>query len=386
MGLSNTELLGRARELAPTFAERAPLEEQNRAPLDETIRDLIDSEILATLTPATRGGHELSIADMADIARVLGAASPSTGWISAFYMGAAWRANLFGEQVQKEIFADKPYVLGAGQAAPLREARRVPGGYSISGQTPWSSGSVHAEWIMFMGVVVDEGVPAPTLFMVPRDETEIVDTWFIAGMRGTGSNDIRVEEVFVPEYRTASFLDALTGTCPGQLLHPNPMYSLPFVPFTMCEVVPVVVGALRGATDALGVRTRERSGTLSMEKTSAKQGAQMRLGRAMGNADAAETLLEAYLTRHLARRPSHLDPSDRAEMKLKAAVITDLCRSAMNDIVRGIGGDGFRDHNPLQRYFRDINVIAVHAFLDIDTASETIGRMALDLPNEDRLI
>jgi len=67
----------------------------------------------------------------------------------------------------------------------------------------------------------------------------------------------------------------------------------------------------------------------------------------MGRAIAAETLLDAYVARHLARRPGHRDVSDRAEMKLKGAFITDLCRNAMNDIVRGIGGDGFRDHSPL---------------------------------------
>ena len=73
-------------------------------------------------------------------------------------------------------------------------------------------------------------------------------------------------------------------------------------------------------------------------------------------------------------------------MKLKAAFITDLCRDGINDIVRGIGGDGFRDASPLQRYFRDVNMLAVHAFLDIDTAAESYGRMTLGLPPDDMLI
>lgn len=380
------ELIGRARELAPIFAERAQRTEDKRAPLDETVRDLIDSGVLATLTPKVYGGHELSINDMTDIVRIFSAACPSTGWVAAFYMGAAWRANLFSEKVQREIFAEKPYDLGAGQAAPLREARRATGGFVISGQTPWSSGSMHAEWIMFMGEVIDHGAPTPTLFMVPRDETEIVDTWYITGMRGTGSNDIRVEEVFVPEYRSASFADALTGTAEGQLLHPNPMYHLPFVPFTMCEVVPVVVGALRGAAESFGLRTAQRQGTLSLEKAAGKQAAQIRLGRAIASADAAETLLQAYIDRLLARRPGYTEPADRAEMKLKGAYISNLCRDAMNEIARGIGGDGFRDQSPLQRFFRDINVMSVHAFLDLDNAAENIGRNTLGLPSVDRVI
>ncbi|MEV1292681.1 acyl-CoA dehydrogenase family protein [Pseudonocardia sp. NPDC049635] len=380
------ELRERARELAPVFAGRAARTEANRAPLDESVRDLVDSGLLSAVVPKVYGGYELGLHDMTDIIRTLSAGCPSTGWVAAFYIGAAWRANLFGEKVQREIFADKPYVLGAGQAAPIREARRVPGGYVISGQTAWSSGSVHAEWIMFMGVVVDDGVPAPTLFMVPREQTEVVDTWHISGMAGTGSNDVRVEEVFVPEYRAASFVDALNGTAEGQLLHPNPMYQLPFVPFTMCEVVPVVVGALRGATAAFTTRTAERQGTISQEKAVGKQAAQIRLGRALASADAAEALLRHYVDRILDRRPTRADPGDRAEMKLRGAFISNLCRDAVNDVVRGIGGDGFRTHSPLQRFFRDINVVSVHAFLDIDTAAETIGRQALGLPLEDRLI
>ncbi|WP_345426994.1 acyl-CoA dehydrogenase family protein [Pseudonocardia xishanensis] len=132
LGPTAAELVGRARELAPVLAARAQATEDARAPLSETVQDLIDSGLLATLTPKVYDGQELSINDMIDIVRILSAARPSTGWVSTFYMGAAWRANLFGERVQREIFADKPYVLGAGQAAPLREARRVPGGYLIS--------------------------------------------------------------------------------------------------------------------------------------------------------------------------------------------------------------------------------------------------------------
>jgi 3-hydroxy-9,10-secoandrosta-1,3,5(10)-triene-9,17-dione monooxygenase len=73
-------------------------------------------------------------------------------------------------------------------------------------------------------------------------------------------------------------------------------------------------------------------------------------------------------------------------MKLRAAHITDLCRDAINDVARGIGGDGFRDDSPLQRHWRDLNTVAAHAYLDIDTATETAGRLALDLPIEDRLV
>ncbi len=387
MASHRQELIGRARELAPLFATRALQEEAKRSPLDETVQDLIGSGILATLTPRRYGGHELGVDTMAEITRIFSEACPSTGWIAAFYMGAAWRALMFPEQAQREIFADKPYMLCAGQAAPLNRVSRVPGGYRITGQTPWSSGSVHAEWITFVGVLIEEGVaPSPLAFLVPRADTHLVDTWFVAGMRGTGSNDMRVDDVFVPEYRTASFALAMSGATPGQTLHANPMYSKPFLPFAMTEVVPVLVGAMRGAANAFLRRTQERQGTISGVKAAGKQAAQMRLARTFARADAAEILLADYLRIFIADRPEQADLQDRCGMKLKAAFITDLCRDGINDIVRGIGGDGFRDASPLQRYFRDVNMLAVHAFLDIDTAAESYGRMALGLPPEDMLL
>ena len=379
-------LIARAHGLAKVFAQRAAAEDELRAPLDETIADMIESGILATLTPGVYGGYELDFATAAEIIKVLSAANPSAGWVAAFYMGAAWRLNIFSEQAQREIFRDKPYVLSAGQAAPLREVVRVPGGYHITGQTPWGSGSVHAEWIVFMGLATGGGAePAPMAFLVPRAETEVLDTWHIAGMRGTGSNDIRVTDVFVPEYRAVSFVDVLEGTTAGQAVHANPMYQFPFIPFLMVEVVPVVTGILRGATSAFEARVRERQGTISGAEAAAQQATQMRLGRALANADAAETLM-ADLIGSLKPHAGQCDPVYRSTMKLKGSHITDLCRNSVNDIAKGIGGDGFRDHSSLQRYFRDINVLAVHAFLDIDTAAQTAGCMRLGLPVEDLLV
>lgn len=114
--------------------------------------------------------------------------------------------------------------------------------------------------------------------------------------------------------------------------------------------------------------------------------AQIRLGRTLAAANAAETLLSAFFDRLTAVRPEKADPRDRAETKLTAAFITDLCRNTLNDVVRGIGGDGYRTDSPIQRFHRDLDVLSVHAFLDIDTASETAGRFALGLPITDPLV
>jgi len=387
MDTTARELLTRAEALVPAIAERAQKTEENRALLDETMADLIDSGVLSTLTPKVYGGHELGLEAAADIVRTISAACPSTGWVTAFYIGAAWRMNIFSRQAQQEVFADKPYALTAGTAAPIGMAEKVDGGYRITGQSAWNSGAAHAEWFTVSALTTEFGdTPVPLWFLVPRNDVTIHDTWYISGMSGTSSTDVSVENLFVPEYRTGRFDLALEGRAPGMLLHENPMYHVPFLPFGLTEAIPVVTGALRGATDALTDRTRNRVGNLSRQKAAEKQSMQMRLGRALAAADAAETLLASYMNRVTAYRPEQAEVRDRAEMRLKAAYLADLCRNALSDMVRGIGGDGFRTASPIQRFHRDLSVLAVHAFLDIDPAAEVAGRFALDLPVSDPLL
>lgn len=381
------ELIGRARELAPVFASRALDEEAQRTISADTVRDLQDAEILKVLTPKIYGGLELGLDAMAHITRIIAAACPSTGWISAFYMGAPWRSLFYSEAGQREVFGDSDHVLMAGTAAPLTDVRRVEGGYIANGQTAWSSGCVHADWISFTGLVKEEsGPPTHMTFIVRKEEIEIIDNWFVAGMRGTASNDVKVTEVFIPEHRAASFSDAVNGQTAGQLLHSNPMYHLPFLPFAMAEVVPVVVGATRGCADAFMERTRTRQGTLSGIKAAGKQSAHIRLGKSIAATAAAETLLDALMAKMTRPLDVQKQIDERISTKVAAAHIVDQCRNAINDMARGFGADGFRDVSPLQRYFRDINMLAIHGFMDIDTASEAAGRHALDLPREDPLV
>src|SRR6188768_3203851 len=100
MNITAEQLMSRVNDLVPIVAERAQKTEENRAPLDETITDLIDSGILSTLTPKAYGGLELGLDVAADIVRTISAACPSTGWVTSFYIGAAWRVNIFTEQAQ----------------------------------------------------------------------------------------------------------------------------------------------------------------------------------------------------------------------------------------------------------------------------------------------
>jgi 3-hydroxy-9,10-secoandrosta-1,3,5(10)-triene-9,17-dione monooxygenase len=375
------ELIGRAHELKPVIAQRAAATEENRALLDETVKDLCDAGFMQILTPKCYGGHELHIDTMVNVARILASACPSTGWVTSFYIGHNWLHAVFPQQAQDEVFADRPYQLSSGQLAPTAKAVRVPGGYEVSGRQAWSSGVVHAEWIFFTGMVAEDGAaPQPLMFCIPRSSVDVIDTWYIAGMKGTGSSDVAVEKVFVPEHRAVSVRALLDGTHPGGSIHSNPLYRLPAMTVLGLEAEPVLAGALRGAAENLLQITRERIATHTGSSVAAKPAAQMRIGRAFAAADAVDTLVDKAVARTISLDGSlPLSVEDRAHLRMHGALITKMCCDAVNDIAHGAGGNSFRDSAPLQRFFRDVNVLRTHAILDIEPASEIYGRVLLGM-------
>lgn len=387
MTTTRQDLIARTEALAGQIALRAMETDERRAVPDDIIEAMIEAELFAVLAPRIFGGLEFGLDVFSEIVRRISVASPSTGWVASFLMGAAWRMLTFPREGQEEIYGSRNYVLGAGAAQPIMGVVRLEGGYRLTGRTEWNSGASHAQWFSINGLLVEAGrEPELMIFAVPRAEVTLVDNWRIMGMQGTASCQLVVDDLFVPNRRAASFLPALAGRSPGHALHANPIYHIPFLPFAMNEVLPVVVGAHRGAADALLERTRQRIGTISSTRATDKVPAQIRLSRSLAQAQIAEAQLAALVARTMGEEPDAAEPLKRCEMKLHAAMLTNLCLDSINEMARGVGGDSFRDEARFQRYFRDLNVVARHAFLDLETAGESYAKLLLGLPVTDPLI
>jgi len=375
------ELIGRAQALKPVIAARAAETEARRAPMDETIKDLTDAGLFQILTPKRFGGHELHIDAMVDVVRVIASACPSTGWVTSFYIGHNWLHSIFPERFQVEAFADRSFQLSSGHIAPNARASRVADGYELSGRQAWSSGVVHSDWVFFTGIVAaaDEA-PSARMFAVPRKDVDVIDTWFIAGMQGTGSLDVQVEKVFVPEYRSVAVSALLDGTHPGGSVHKNPLYGLPVITVLAFEALSVLAGALRGAAVNFAEHTRERRSSYTGARVVEKPAAQMRMGRGMAAANAVDALVNDSVAKVLSFgagvRPT---AEDNAAMRASDALITQMSCDAINDIMHGAGSNAFRSDCALQRFFRDVNVLRTHALLDIEPASELYGRILFGL-------
>ncbi len=377
MALTGAALLERARALAPTLASRARVTEQQRAPHDESIRDLIEAEIPQLLVPRRWGGHELGLEAMLEVVEVLSASCMSTGWIAAFYIGHNLLAARLSEKAQAEIFADRPFCLMPAATAPTVQAREVPGGYELTGRTPWGSGVMHADWVLMGGLTAEM---QPLIFVLPIDDIEVVDTWHMSGMAGTGSNDMVVDGAFVPTHRVTPMIAFADGETDGAKIHPNPIYRMPLMPFVQCESLGVFTGGLRGATTAFdeALRVRVRGHTLAAVREHPL--AHLQLGTAQVHADVGGALAHEHvrMARAYLEGPG-FDMADRVRLRGHAGFIVDHCRRSVNELMGQSSSGAFHADLPLQRIFRDMNMLATHAFFDWDTSREQVGRFALGL-------
>lgn len=380
------ELIGRAREIAPLVAAESANAERNGGVSANVIKAFCDAGCMEIMVPKRYGGHELDYGTMAGVVSAIAPACTSTAWVVSFLIGHNYIHALFPEKLQDEIFADRPWALTPGTIAPSFQLVPTAGGFRATGRSAWNSGSNAADWVLCSGFVppAAEGQgPELRVFLVPAADATFVPNWDVAGMKGTSSNDMALEDVFIPEYRTALTMDVLEGRSPGSKLHANPIYSLPILPFILGEVVPVVVGAYRGAADEFQRQTSDRAHTFTGSKVSAKQTAQIRIGRSQSGAALAEAMLADYVDLLNNPDPDALrEPLVRAAIKSRVAAITDFCWNGINDVMNGAGANAFRSSSTLQRFFRDINMLHVHGFLDIESASETYGRMLLGMAPE----
>lgn len=378
------ELVGRARELAPLVAKAAPTTEINGRMSDELLDQFCDAGFIEILVPKYYGGKELGYKTFAGVISEIAPYCTSTAWVLSFYIGHAFIHALFPRESQDEVFVNKPYALTPGTIAPNFTLTPQGDGYIANGISPWNSGSNRSDYYLCCGLVKQEGQPPEArAFLVPTKDCKYIENWDVAGMRGTASSDMELKDVFVPKYHSVLVSELLEGNTPGGKFHANPKYSMPLFPFILGEVLPVMVGAYRGAANTYKSMIEDRFITFKAAKAASKQTAQMRVGHGMAGAEIAEDLLAAYITTLENASAEELRKIEvRAALKARAGMVLDYCTSGINHLMQGAGATAFRNDCPMQRFFRDINMLRVHGLLDSETAVETYGRVLLGLPSE----
>jgi 3-hydroxy-9,10-secoandrosta-1,3,5(10)-triene-9,17-dione monooxygenase len=376
-GATRQEILQRARALVPTFAKRAEAAEEARRIPPESANDMLDAGLARVLLPASIGGYGLGFEEWYDVTRELSKADASHGWCAGLIIHHAHLIAQFPEQGQKSLWADGLDVPIAASFAPTVQAVPVEGGYRISGKgSPFASGVDHSTWIMLGGMAQDGDTPEWKFFLVPPGSYTVRDTWFTAGMRGTGSKTIVTEDVFVPHHLVLRLADLRDGKGPGAAIHPANILQTPFFYYAPISFIAPMIGAAQGAYELFRdwTRTRKTQGGAAMAETTSIQ---VRMARAAADIDAAELL---------ARRAVRVaDAREAYSPQLLARSVRDYTRAselivgAIDTLVALSGTASFATSHPLQRAWRDIHFMSMHISLNVEMNFANFGRIELGL-------
>lgn len=375
---TDSELIQRAREIAPRIRARAAEAAVRRKPHDDSIQELIETGIVQMFVPKRWGGAEASLSTALEVIEIISEACPSTGWIAAFYIMHNIYVPKFPERAHEELFGKKGYVLLPAASAPNMKARKVDGGWELSGLALWGSGVMHADWVMIGGMAEDGQQRG---FLLPVAQVQVEDNWHFAGMSGTGSNDYVATNVFVPDHCSAAMGEFYEGPTAGSRLYDNPLYSIPFFVLVYCTFAPVIVGCLKGALRAYEETVERRVRNFTGAVVKEQQHAQIMLGEFQIATRAADELARAvygHAAEILAGRPFTVD--ERLKLKGLTAFISKHSRETVNAMMGASGASSFHNDQALQRIWRDLNTVSVHAFVDWDATRELHGKHHLGLP------
>jgi 3-hydroxy-9,10-secoandrosta-1,3,5(10)-triene-9,17-dione monooxygenase len=385
--LTPAGVLDAVAELLPTLRERAQETEDLRRIPDDTVKSLQETGFFRLLQPARYGGVEASPKDFYRAVRLISSACGSSGWVSSVLGVHPWQLALFDQRAQEEVWSEDSSTLVSSSYAPMGRAKAVDGGFQFSGRWSFSSGCDHAQWIFLGGLVIgDEGTPVDfKTFLLPRADYEIEDVWDTIGLRGTGSNDIIVDDAFVPDHRTLSFIDTGRCVCPGQEVNTAPLYKLPFAMVFSNSISVPVVGMATGAYEAYVGWTKERVRASTGGKASDDSFNQLRIAEAASKIDNAIYSIE----RNIDEAMSLVTAGEKIPMPLRVRARRDQVNAtgsaivAVDRLFESAGGRALKTGTPIQRFWRDAHAGRVHAINDPEKAQVMFGQFELGLKVQD---
>ncbi|NSY14678.1 acyl-CoA dehydrogenase family protein [Agrobacterium vitis] len=387
------DIRDKARALIPLIREQAREGEKIGALTPDVLKALSDIGIYKMAMPAEWGGYALGARDLVEIIATLGEADGSAGWTGFVAVGVK---NLLAldHEVVKEVLEDTrdwagPTVVGASVfATKVGESRKVEGGWMIKGRWAFGSGCKHAKWAM-LGIEYDPKVAGGTgrgVVVVDRSKYEILDDWHVMGLSGSASNSIAIaEEVFVPDHR---FLDLSQYPLRFQQLHERyqgfgyqqrGLANLATV--SLCDMS-IALGMARGALSCFAEQAKKRPPfSLPYPTISDMASAQVAAGKALAMIKVAQATIESYADQVDARTAEGQDftHDEDSEISLTLAYVASLCEDAINLLQKTLGSSTMSLSNPIQRFVRDVRVLASHGAVRLDPQAEVNGRRLLGI-------
>lgn len=371
-------VLDGVRDLLPGFRERADECERLRVVPEASVKELDETGFFKLLQPRRFDGHEADPITFYTAVRDIASACGSTGWVSSVVGVHPWQVALFAEEAQQAVWGEDTSTRLSSSYAPTGKATVTEGGYILSGKWSFSSGSDHCSWVLLGGLVFNaEGqVVDFKTFMVPRSDYTIVDVWHMVGLAGTGSNDVVVEDVFVPEAFTLSMGE--TGQCkgPGQEQNTNDLYKLPFHSiFTGTITTPIIGMAMGAYAEHVEMQQARSRAAYLGEKASKDPFAMVRIARASSEIDAAWALLVNNIREEQAyvAKGEPIPLRTRLKVRRDQVIGSERAIEAIDALFEASGGRALTTGTYLQRAWRDAHAGRVHAANDPERALQMFG-------------
>jgi len=380
--------LDRVRALLPVLQERAPYAEQLRRLPDETFNDFQEAGIFRCLQPKRYGGYELDPGIFYRAIMEVGTVCGSSAWIFGVIGVHNWHLAILPPQAQEDVWGEDTSSQLSTSLAPTGTVERVKGGFRLRGRWSFSSGCDFCRWAVLGAVVPPskDGEPADArVFLVPRRDYAIDDNWHVMGLCGTGSKDIVVEEAFVPEYRTHSYLDAFHLRHPGNEINDAPLYRLPFGIVFPNGIVAPAIGVALGALEAFREQSARRVNLRDQSRIVEDPFIQIRLAEAAAEVTGARDRLLGNFAdmMRLAQAGDEIPLADRARYRWDAGKAIDWSVRAVDRLFEASGGRGIFLTNPIQRAWRDVHAMRAHAGNNPERAAAVFSRSEFGLPPSD---
>jgi 3-hydroxy-9,10-secoandrosta-1,3,5(10)-triene-9,17-dione monooxygenase len=285
-------LLRRARALIPSLVKRAPAAAAARRLPPQTIAEYHAAGILRILQPRRFGGMQGRFSLFSRIVEELTYGCASSAWVYAVLAEHQWIIAQYPEEAQIDVWGDDAEAVASSSLAPRAAAKRVSGGWRLSGRFPFSSGCDYAQWAILGAFLGEMGDPRHIAYLLaPLAEVEIVDDWQVLGLAGTGSKSLVLHDVFVPEHRCVMVSDLFAGTPPGALVHPEyPVLRAPRGFLVSYSLPPVAIALGRRALD-IACTTLAGRVSRGVTKLAESEVVQMAIGEAAAAIDVATMLL-----------------------------------------------------------------------------------------------
>lgn len=383
------QLTDAARELVPYLRSQARDTETQRRVSEKTTELFQQAGFFKLMQPAAYGGYEYGFTAFIEIISELARGCASSAWGCSLGAVHQWVIGTFPQQAQDDVWARDPNAIACGSYAPAAMAEAVEGGFTIQGQWHWASNVDNSQWAL-LGVHFPPehkgGTPGAGFLLVPREDWRIEDNWYTVGQAGTGSKTIVIDQpVFVPGHRQLTFAQASSNNPPGTAANSNPIYRIPFLSAVPVCLASPMLGNAQGAIDAFvdlcGTRVTRGAVAGSGSRLSQFFPVQSRLAEAYAAVDAARLLLlrDTAEVERMAMEGVPIDVPTRIRNRRDHAYSSKLCHQAVEGLFASVGGAGLSLDQPLQRMWRDANMIARHISLNWDAVSSMVGQFHLGL-------